>query len=164
MKSVYDAIDGLAWDHIYILVNEERYGGGGFYNFLSVCSSDNVRSPFVFCHEFGHGFAGLADEYYTSSTSYNDFYNIEVEPWEPNITTMVQFNKKWFRQIKEDIPVPTPRETKYAGRVGVFEGGGYMAKGIYSPVMSCWMKEEAAGAFCPVCRKAIEKTILLHCE
>jgi hypothetical protein len=164
IKSVYDVIDGIAWDHIYVLVNEERYGGGGFYNFLSVCSSDNIHSPFVFCHEFGHGFAGLADEYYTTSTSYNDFYNTEIEPWEPNITTMVRFNKKWFRQIKEGVPVPTPREDEYAGKVGVFEGGGYMTKGIFSPVMSCWMKEETAGAFCPVCQKAIEETILLHCE
>ncbi|MCF8361070.1 MAG: IgA Peptidase M64 [Prolixibacteraceae bacterium] len=164
MKSVYDVLDGVAWDHIYILVNEERYGGGGFYNFLSVCSSDNVRSPFVFCHEFGHGFAGLADEYYSSATSYNDFYNVEVEPWEPNITTMVQFNKKWFRQIKEGIPVPTQREAQYAGEVGVFEGGGYLEEGIYSPVMSCWMKEESAGEFCPVCQKSIEEAILLHCK
>lgn len=164
MKSVYDVIDGVAWDHIYVLVNEERYGGGGFYNFLSVCSSDNIRSPFVFCHEFGHGFGGLADEYYSSSTSYNDFYNLDFEPWEPNITTMVQFNKKWFRQITEEIPVPTPREAKYAGKVGVFEGGGYNEKGIYSPVMSCWMKEEKAGGFCPVCQKAIEEMILIHCK
>lgn len=164
MKSVYDAIDGIGWDHIYILVNAERYGGGGFYNFLSICSSDNVLSPFVFCHEFGHGFAGLADEYYTSSTSYESFYNLEIEPWEPNITTMVSFNKKWFRLIEEGIPVPTPRSDKFAGKVGVFEGGGYEPKGIYSPVMSCWMKEKQAGGFCPVCRDAIEKTILLHCQ
>jgi hypothetical protein len=164
MKSVYDAIDGIGWDHIYILVNDERYGGGGFYNFLSICSSDNALSPFVFCHEFGHGFAGLADEYYTSSTSYESFYNLDIEPWEPNITTMVGFNRKWFRLIEEGTPVPTLRSEKYAGKVGVFEGGGYEAKGIYSPVMSCWMKEKQAGGFCPACREAIEKTILLHCE
>lgn len=164
MRSVYDAIDGVAWDHIYILVNEKRYGGGGFYNYLSICTSDNAQSPFVFCHEFGHAFAGLADEYYTSSTTYESFYNLDVEPWEPNITTMMEFDKKWFSRIKEGTPVPTPRNDEYAGKVGVFEGGGYEAKGIYSPVMSCWMKERKAGAFCPVCSDAIEKTILLYCQ
>jgi hypothetical protein len=160
MKSIYDAIDGYSWDHIYLLVNTERYGGGGMYNFLSICSSDHEQSPFVFCHEFGHGFAGLGDEYYTSSTSYEVFYQKTAEPWEPNLTTLVDFDSKWKHLLSNETPVPTPREEKYSNIVGVYEGGGYEPKGIYSPAMSCWMKERVAGKFCPVCQKAIETVIL----
>lgn len=160
MKPVYDALDGIAWDQIYLLVNSDRYGGGGFYNFLNVCSSDNERSPFVFIHEFAHGFAGLGDEYYTSSTSYEEYYNKQVEPWEYNLTTLVDFGSKWKNMVSKDTPVPTPRDSIYSNTIGAFEGGGYEQKGVYSPVMSCWMKEMAAGKFCPVCEKAIEKVIL----
>ncbi|MBN2806037.1 MAG: hypothetical protein JXR22_05215 [Prolixibacteraceae bacterium] len=163
MKAIYDAIDAYAWDHLYLLVNTDRYGGGGMFNFLSVCSSDNEQSPFVFCHEFGHGFAGLGDEYYTSSTSYEIYYSKTVEPWEPNLTTLVDFGAKWKHMLLPGIPVPTPREEIFSGKVGVFEGGGYEPKGIYSPVMSCWMKERVAGKFCPVCEKAIE-TVILNCS
>lgn len=160
MKSVYDALDAVPFDHIYVLVNTSRYGGGGFYNFLNVCSSDNVRSPFVFCHEFGHGFAGLGDEYYSSSTSYEEFFKKTKEPWEPNLTTLVDFNHKWKKMIKSGTPIPTPRDSLYKNKVGVFEGGGYEARGIYSPAMTCWMKEKKAGKFCPVCEEAIIRVIL----
>jgi len=160
MKTVYDAVDALAWDQLYLLVNEERYGGGGFYNFISVSTSDNVYSPFVFCHEFAHGFAGLADEYYSPSTAYEEYYRLDVEPWEPNITTLVNFESKWKAMVNKETPVPTPRDSAYQHKVGVYEGGGYQSKGIYSPMQTCWMKEQAAGAFCPACQKAIEKVIL----
>lgn len=159
MKSVYDAIDGVGFDQIYLLVNSKKYGGGGFYNFLNVCSSDDVRSPFVFCHEFGHGFAGLGDEYYTSSTSYEEYFDKTIEPYEANLTTLVDFETKWGHLIEKDLPVPTPRDSMYLNIVGVFEGGGYETKGVYSPAMTCWMKEFKAGHFCPVCQDAIEKVI-----
>ncbi len=162
MKAVYDALDAVAWDQLYVLVNSSRYGGGGCYNFFNVSSVDHERSAFVFCHEFAHGFAGLADEYYTSSTAYDNFYNTEIEPVEPNITSLVNFDSKWKDMLSVNVPVPTPRTEEYNNSVGVFEGGGYMSKGIYSPVQSCWMKEESAGGFCPVCRRAIERVILLH--
>lgn len=164
MKTIYDAAANVPYDHIYILVNTERYGGGGFYNFLNVCSSDNPLTKQVFVHEFGHGFAGLADEYYSSDVAYEDFYNLEIEPWEQNITTLVQFDKKWKEMVADDIPAPTPRKAKYNKTVGVFEGGGYMAKGIYSPVMDCRMKSNAAKEFCPVCQLAIREVIKFHCE
>ena len=108
MKDIYDATSGIPCDQIYVLVNTSRYGGGGFYNFITVCSADNKLTPKIIVHEFGHGFAGLADEYYTSSVSYNDFYNLKAEPWEPNITTLVAFDKKWKNMIKQDTPIPTP--------------------------------------------------------
>lgn len=162
MKSIYDAAAGVPWDHIYVLVNTERYGGGGFYNFLSICTSDNQLTKEVFVHEFGHGFAGLGDEYYTSSVAYEDFYNLEVEPWEPNLTTLVDFDRKWQFMLDDSTPVPTPRVLKYNNTVGVFEGGGYLAKGIYSPFMDCRMKSNNAKVFCPVCTDAIKRVIDFH--
>ena len=164
MKSIYDAAASVPWDHLYILVNSEKYGGGGFYNFLSVCTSDNYLTKEVFVHEFGHGFAGLGDEYYSSAVAYEEFYNLEIEPWEPNLTTLVDFGEKWRDMLKNSTPVPTPRETKYKKTVGVFEGGGYLDKGMYSPYIDCRMKSNNAGEFCPVCIRAIKQAIDFHCK
>lgn len=161
LRSVYDALAGIAFDHFFILVNSARYGGGGFYNYLNLTTVDNEQSEFVFIHEFGHGFAGLGDEYYTSSTGYEDrFYFEDVEPWEPNITTMTHFDEKWQNMINDTIPVPTPRDLSYLNVVGVFEGGGYLEKGVFSPMQDCWMNSRKAGHFCPVCQRAIEQVIL----
>jgi len=160
MKPIYDVLDGFVFDQIYVLVNTEKYGGGGFYNYLNLCSSDHASSPFVFIHEFGHGFGGLGDEYYTSDTAYEEFYQMGSEPWEPNLTTMVDFNLKWKSMVDGSTPIPTPRDSTYMNKIGVFEGGGYVSKGIYSPMMTCWMKEKTAKGFCPVCIKAIENVIL----
>lgn len=164
MKSVYDAAAVVPYDQIYVLVNTERYGGGGFYNFVTVCTSDNELTKEVFVHEFGHGFAGLGDEYYTSAVAYEDFYNLNVEPWEPNLTTLVDFDSKWKSMIKSDTPIPTPRKDKYSKTVGVFEGGGYMSEGIYSPYMDCRMKSNESNGFCPVCEESIRKMIRFYTE
>jgi hypothetical protein len=159
MKTIYDVAATVPYDQIYILVNTERYGGGGFYNFLTICSADNELTREVFVHEFGHGFAGLGDEYYTSSVAYENYYNLEIEPWEPNLTPLIDFDKKWKNMISPSVPVPTPREARYSNTIGVFEGGGYMNKGIYSPYTDCRMKSNTAKCFCPVCTNAIKKTI-----
>jgi hypothetical protein len=47
---------------------------------------------------------------------------------------------------------------------GMFEGGGYLAKGIYSPMMDCRMKSNEAPGFCPACEDAIRKMIRFYCE
>ncbi|MGV8137526.1 MAG: M64 family metallopeptidase [Mangrovibacterium sp.] len=164
MKSIHDAASRVPYDHIFILVNSERYGGGGFYNFLTVSTTDNNLTPQVLIHEFGHAFAGLADEYYTSDVAYKEYYNLKVEPWEPNITTLVKFESKWKDMIGKKTPVPTPRGEKFKNTLGVFEGGGYVTKGIYSPMMDCRMKSNQAEGFCPVCKKAIETTIDRYCR
>lgn len=163
MKSVHDAAALVPYDHIYLLVNSERYGGGGFYNFLSVSTVGHEKTPQVLVHEFGHGFAGLADEYYSSAVAYDNFYNLNIEPWEPNITTLVDFDSKWKDLVDLLLPFPTPRQPKYSDHVGVFEGGGYSEKGIYSPVIDCRMKSNEAKGFCPVCQRAIEQAIMQHC-
>lgn len=153
-------------DAIYVLVNTEKYGGGGIYNFYSLAMSDNKFEARVFVHEFGHSFAGLGDEYYTSDVAYEDFYNIKLEPWEPNITTLINFDKKWKSMIPSSTAIPTPALANKQDNttVGAFEGGGYMAKGIFRPCMDCIMKTNEAKGFCPVCTKAIEAMIDYYCK
>lgn len=162
MKDIYDAAAVVPYDQIYVLVNTERYGGGGFYNFVTLCSADNQLSKQVFVHEFGHGFAGLGDEYYTSSVAYENFYNLKVEPWEPNLTTLVDFDRKWKNLVPKSVPVPTPRIPEYNHIVGVYEGGGYLSTGIYSPYIDCRMKSNSAPEFCPVCQETIKKMIQFY--
>lgn len=158
-KSVRDLAANAPYDQIYILVNTEKYGGGAIYNYYNVSVNSNEKAAKIFIHELGHGFVGLADEYYDSSTSYNDFYNLTVEPWEPNITTLVDFGSKWQDMVKKRTPIPTPDTDEYIKKVGAFEGGGYVAKGMYRPKHDCLMKTFAGDDFCPVCEKAIQDMI-----
>ncbi|SZD71885.1 IgA Peptidase M64 [Candidatus Ornithobacterium hominis] len=156
---IADIAANIPYDQIYVLVNTSRYGGGGFYNVINLVSSDHELSDKVFVHEFGHGFVGLGDEYYDASFGGSEYYPLDVEPWEPNLTTLVDFDKKWRDKIKRTTPIPTPRTKKYSNEVGVFEGGGYTAKGVYSPVQDCRMKSNEADGFCPVCSDAISQHI-----
>ena len=162
--SVRDAASVVPYDDICILVNSEKYGGGGIYNHYCISTVDHVLSNEVFIHELGHSFAGLGDEYYNSSTAYNDFFNLEIEPWQPNLTTLVSFDSKWKSLISADTPIPTPREKQFQKTIGVYEGGGYVSNGMYSPYMDCRMKTNEAKGFCPVCQDAIAKMILLKSE
>jgi hypothetical protein len=159
IKSVNDYAALVPHDNIIVLINTDKYGGGGVFNYYSGTSVGNRLSPKVFIHEFGHGFAGLADEYYSSEVAYEEFYPLNVEPWEPNITTLVNFDSKWKKMIARDTPVPTPAEDKYKNVTGVFEGGGYAAKGIYRPEMDCRMKSNGPKGYCSVCREAVKKMI-----
>lgn len=159
IKSVNDFAAAVPHDYIVILINSTRYGGGGVYNYYVGTTTGHLLSPKVFIHEFGHGFAGLGDEYYSSSVAYDEFYPLNVEPWEPNLTTMVNFESKWKNMIAKDTPVPTPAEEKYNNVTGLFEGGGYSAKGIFRPELDCRMKSNGPKGYCSVCRKAIRETI-----
>jgi len=161
--SMRDAAANAPYDQIIILNNSMKYGGGGFYNHYCQSTVDNEVSVIVAIHEFGHSFGGLADEY-VGGVNYDGFYNLHLEPWEPNITTNTDFGSKWVNMIADGVPVPTPRDSTYRNVVGMFEGGGYMAKGIFSPVMSCRMKENDAKGFCPICQDALRKKILFYCD
>lgn len=154
----------VPYDQIVIIVNTDHYGGGAIYNHYAVCVSDNPADEYVFTHEFGHSFAGLGDEYYDSETGYNDFYPLKIEPWEPNLTTMVNFESKWKNLINKNIPVPTPNDVKYSDVIGAFEGGGYVNKGVYRPAYDCSMKSIAVNNFCQVCQNAIVKMIGYYTE
>jgi len=157
---IRDYASVVPYDQIYVLANTDKYGGGGIYNHFSLTSVGNKRSKTVFIHEFGHAFAGLGDEYYTSETSYNDYFNVTIEPWQPNLTTLINFDGKWKNMMDNNTPIPTPAKEEYFNKIGVFEGGGYMEKDVYRPAYNCRMKTNEAPAFCPVCQKAIEKMIL----
>ena len=163
-RDIRDLAGQVPYDQIYVLVNSKKYGGGGIYNFYCSSAVGNSYSSDIFIHEFGHGFAGLADEYYDDTTTYGDMYNNDLEPWEPNITTLVNFDAKWKDMMDKKTPIPTPREKKYEHTIGVYEGGGYEPKGVYSPHIDCLMKTFVGHEFCPVCQRAIERMILYYSE
>jgi len=96
------------YEFIEILVNNETYGGGGIFGQFSTAAASNDWANYLFVHEFGHHFAGLADEYYTSPVAYAAASG-RPEPWEPNATALRDpANLKWKRHVKEGTPLPTP--------------------------------------------------------
>ncbi|NVN96111.1 MAG: peptidase M64 [Bacteroidetes bacterium] len=155
-KTLHDQLSNVAYDQIIIMCNTKKYGGGGIYNFYCTAAAGNAQSEFLLQHEFGHAFAGLADEYYTSEVSVEDFYPLTIEPWEPNITTLVNFESKWKNMLDKNTPVPTPAVNENNKITGVYEGGGYISKGVYRPFIDCTMKSAHANLFCPVCKRAIQ--------
>ncbi len=202
--AVREAAAQAPYEFLEILANGEKYGGGGIYNLYATCATRSGSTPYVFVHEFGHHLAGLADEYYTSDVAYETAAPT-VEPWEPNLTALLDPTAlKWKDLVEVKTPVPTPwakedyeqhsavyqkerRELRashapearmdslfardlawskpflagqtYGGKVGAFEGAGYMAKGLYRPTTDCIMFTRNMDRFCPVCARAIEQTI-----
>lgn len=157
-----DVADDAPYDAIVIICNSEKYGGGGIYNFYCTVYNHGEYPDYVIVHEMGHLIGGLADEYYTSEVSVQDFYPKGVEPVEPNVTTLVDFDSKWKNMLPEGTPIPTPvtksNEPEY-DRLGVYEGGGYVAKGVYRPAQHCTMHQIRYNDFCPVCKKTLEEVI-----
>ena len=218
-RTLHDVASAVPYDALIIMVNSKRYGGGGIYNFYMDFTTDNVWSANVMIHEFGHSFAGLADEYYSATTAYDDFYPEGVEPTEPNITRLLNPKKlKWKNLADPGVPVPTPwrkhlydslqveyqkgrkkfneeiarlvrtkapkkiieakrkesdawskkmvarlkdllKTEKYYGKVGAFEGAGYVSKGMYRPMLDCVMFQNGDKPFCRVCAHRIEEVI-----
>lgn len=218
-KILRDISGVVPYDTLLIMVNHKRYGGGGIYNFFCTFTTDNQWFEYLLLHEFGHSFAGLADEYYTSTVAYNEFYPKGIEPTEPNITALLDpQNLKWKDLLSKDIEIPTPWEkeefekmdlelqkirneinskiakmkrekapkseiekleaeadklslehakkvdeflskSKYAGKVGAFQGAGYSAKGLYRPMIDCIMFSKGKKPYCKVCEKAIRAVI-----
>jgi hypothetical protein len=158
-KRVMDIAANAPADIVYVIVNTKEYGGGGIYNHYNVCTSNHALSNEVFIHELGHGLAGLGDEYYDSEVAYQDFYSSTVEPWEPNITTLVNFSSKWQDMLNTKTPIPTPSTKENSTIIGVYEGGGYASKGVFRPYIDCRMKSNSAPGFCPVCKRSIERVI-----
>lgn len=223
-KAVRDLAAHVPYDAIYIMVNHARYGGGGIYNFFCTFTTDNQFKDYLFLHEFGHSFSGLADEYYTSDVQYNDFYPLEIEPLEPNVTALLNApNVKWQEFVADGLEIPTPwekakydsmdykwqaerramniktaelkknkadageiqaAENEYAnkdrqhsdlvdkylkankdyGMVGAFEGAGYVATGMYRPMLDCIMFSKGNKPFCTICNAHIIKVIEQYTE
>jgi hypothetical protein len=110
-KALRDVAAHAPYDALFIMVNHERYGGGGIYNLFCTFTTDNQWHRDLFLHEFGHSFAGLGDEYYTSSVAYDEFYPRGVEPTEANITALLDpENLKWKDLITPGVGIPTPWE------------------------------------------------------
>jgi hypothetical protein len=107
IKSIHDALVGVPYEHIIVLVNTEEYGGGGVYNEYDLTAAHHPLFRPVVVHEFGHSFGGLADEYFYEHDVMTDTYDTTVEPWEPNVTTRVNFTGKWENLIKPNVQVPT---------------------------------------------------------
>ena len=152
---IYETAALASHDHIVILVNSRKYGGGGIYNHFSILTSDSRLSGDLLAHELGHGLAGLGDEYFNSDVTYNEYINLKTEPWQPNLTTLIDFEKKWKDLLNLSTPIPTPIRPVYENTTGVFEGGGYVSKGIYRPAMFCRMRSSKTNYFCEVCKSTI---------
>ncbi len=97
------------YDALILLANTRKYGGGGIYNLWATAAADTEVAAYVFVHEFGHSFGGLADEYYSSQVAYEEFTPAGTEPWEPNITALLDpAQLKWRDLVAAGTPLPTP--------------------------------------------------------
>jgi hypothetical protein len=107
-RALRDIAQHAPYEFIEILVNNDTYGGGGIYGQFSTAAANNDWANYLFVHEFGHHFAGLADEYYTSPVAYQSSGE-RMEPWEPNVTALHDpANVKWRRHVTPGTPLPTP--------------------------------------------------------
>ncbi len=160
---LHDRLGTTPCDYIIVMVNDETYGGGAIYNFYAVTSMHRM-AEYVLPHEFGHHFGGLADEYVDEDLSYSGLYLHGYEPHEPNITTLKDFDRKWKSKLPTGIKVPTPDNNDVpkseCGPLGVYEGAGYSAKGVYRPTMHCMMRDYAP--FCPVCSHRLEEIFSIY--
>lgn len=146
LKTLHDLLAGTPYEHIIVLVNTEKYGGGGILNSYNLAMTHHEKFRPVVVHEFGHSFAGLADEYAYENEPI-PMYPPDVEPWEANITTLVDFGGKWGDLTDE-----------------LHEGAGYSLKGVYRAAEDCRMRTNECPEFCIVCRRAIERLIDFYTE
>ena len=193
LKNLHDKLCGIPYEHIVILANTDTYGGGGIYNSYTLTTAGHTAFRPVVVHEFGHSFAGLADEYYYDDM-YVQYYYPHTEPWEQNITTLKDFDSKW-KDMMGETPgqagsddtrtghgeVRTGSDDSKAGNgvgharsdeakavvgngVGLYEGAGYQSKGVWRPAEDCRMHTNKADSFCPVCQRAIGRIIEFYTE
>lgn len=147
LKDMHDWLAGTPYEHIIVLVNTENYGGGGILNSYNLSMTHHPAFRPVVVHEFGHSFAGLGDEYAYEAEQI-PMYPIDIEPWEPNLTTKVNFTGKWEGLIgKKDK------------KIGLYEGAGYSTKGVYRAYPDCRMRTNDNPEFCPACQQAIQRLI-----
>ena len=165
-QKVRDVAACAPYESIFILTNTDKYGGGGIYNFYGLGSAGETgRTGEVYVHEFGHSLMGLGDEYVEIGNTVSALYPAGTEPWEPILTRFVDFNGKWENMIEEGTPIPTTIENGNKPedwKIGAYEGGGYLEKGIYRGWPECMMK--ALTEFCPVCQKAISRYLDYICK
>lgn len=174
LRQMHDKLCGIPYEHIVILANTDTYGGGGIYNSYTLTTAGHRAFKPVVVHEFGHSFAGLADEYFYDD-QFVEYYYPHSEPWEQNITTLYDFESKWKDMLPEGTAIPTVphdfnvwEKCRQGGNmmdyVGVYEGAGYQSKGVYRPFVDCRMHTNGAETFCPVCQRAIVNMIKFYTE
>ena len=169
LKDLHNWLAGTPYEHIIVLVNTEKYGGGGILNSYNLSMAHNDYFKPVVVHEFGHSFAGLGDEYAYEKETIN-MYPTDVEPWEPNLTTLVDFHGKWENLINKKTPIPTPqpadldkpnaRRDKW--KIGAYEPAGYAQHGVYRGFPDCRMRTNVHPEFCPVCTQALTRLIQFY--
>ncbi len=164
-RDLHNLLARIPYEHIIILANTNTYGGGGIYNAYTLTTAHHSKFEPVVVHEFGHSFAGLADEYYYDD-QYENYYSPDTEPWEQNITTLRNFSAKWQDLLPAKVAknIPTVPNPKRMNQIGVYEGGGYMSKGVYRAFQDCRMKTNECKAFCPVCQRALSRLIEFYTE
>lgn len=158
LKDMHDWLAGIPYEHIIVLVNSGRYGGGGIFNSYNLTTTHHAKYRPVVVHEFGHSFCGLGDEY-AYDIEEVPMYPKDIEPWEPNLTTLVDFPSKWQDLVDKKTPVPTPLTMQYKDKVGVYQGAGYNLKDVYRPCQDCRMRTNEHPVFCPVCQRALTHLI-----
>ena len=158
LKDMHDWLAGIPYEHIIVLVNSGRYGGGGIFNSYNLTTTHHAKYRPVVVHEFGHSFCGLGDEY-AYDIEEIPMYPKDIEPWEPNLTTLVDFPSKWQDLVDKKTPVPTPLTVQYKDKVGVYQGAGYNLKDVYRPCQDCRMRTNEHPVFCPVCQRALTHLI-----
>ena len=158
LKDMHDWLAGIPYEHIIVLVNSGRYGGGGIFNSYNLTTTHHAKYRPVVVHEFGHSFCGLGDEY-AYDIEEVPMYPKDIEPWEPNLTTLVDFPSKWQDLVDKKTPVPTPLTMQYKDKVGVYQGAGYNLKDVYRPCQDCRMRTNEHPVFCPVCQRALTRLI-----
>ena len=169
LKTLHNWLAGTPYEHIIVLVNTENYGGGGILNSYNLSMVSHPAFKPVVVHEFGHSFAGLGDEY-----GYGDMpmYPHDIEPWEPNLTTLVDLKSKWADMVTKNTPLPTPqpddldkpnaKQDKW--KIGAYEPAGYSKHGVYRAFPDCRMRTNQNPNFCPVCQRAITKLVKFYTE
>ena len=107
-----DVASAAPYDYVVMLANDEKYGGGGILNLYCTASARSAEAAYLVIHEFGHHFAGLADEYYTSPVAYEEFQAVDVEPWEANATALLDPSRLKWRELATtgELPTPWPKE------------------------------------------------------
>ncbi|GAB6982963.1 M64 family metallopeptidase [Prevotella dentasini] len=166
LKDLHNWLAGTPYEHIIVLVNTEKYGGGGILNSYNLSMTHHSYFKPVVVHEFGHSFGGLGDEY-SYGNEQIPMYPHDVEPWEPNLTTLANFHGKWENLIEKGTPLPTPQPSDLdkpsadmsKWRVGAYEPAGYSEHGVYRAFPDCRMRTNANPEFCPACRKALVQLI-----
>ncbi len=146
LKTLHNILAGTPYEHIIILVNTDRYGGGGILNSYNLAMTHHYKFRPVVVHEFGHSFAGLADEY---AYDHEDIalFPEGIEPWEDNITRLVDFSAKWQDMLDR------------GDGIGLYEGAGYQLKGMYRAYPDCRMRTNEEPEFCAVCQRTIRRVV-----